>query len=75
MCLPCLPNRRVSPCVLCAFMVGLMRNGGSVYVFFCMLSMVIVLWEVNAILGNGYEIQGQNYVPWLQGSEMPVGFH
>ena len=56
-------------------MVGLMRNGGSVYVFFCMLSMLIVLWEVNAILGNGYEIQGQNYVPWLQGSEMPVGFH
>ena len=37
--------------------------------FFCMVSMVIVLWEVNAILGNGCEIQRQNYVAWLQGSD------
>ena len=44
--------------------------------FFCMvIVLVIVLWEVNAILGNGCEIQRQNYVAWLQGSEMPVGFH
>ena len=42
--------------------------------FFCMMSMVIVLWQVNAILGNG-GIQGQNYVAWFQGSEMLVGFH
>ena len=31
-CLPCLPDR-VSPCVLCPLMIGLMRNGGSVDVF------------------------------------------
>ena len=31
--------------------------------------MVIVLWQVNAILGNGCGIQGQNYV------EMKIGFH
>ena len=29
---------------------------------------------VSAILGNGRGIQGQNYVAWLQGSKMPVGF-
>ena len=41
-----------------------------------MVSMVLVLWEVAAILGNGCGIQGQNYyVVWLQGSKMPVGFH
>ena len=43
--------------------------------FFCMVSMVLVLWEVAAILGNGCGIQGQNYVAWLQGSKIPVGFH
>ena len=37
--------------------------------------MVLVLWAVNAILGNGYGIQGQNYVALLQGSEMTAGFH
>ena len=40
-----------------------------------MKSMVLVLWEVGAILGNGYGIQGQNYVTLLQGSRMPTGFH
>ena len=39
------------------------------------MSMVLVLWAVNAILGNGYGIQGQNYVALLQGSEMTAGFH
>ena len=29
------------------------------------MSMVIVLSEVTAILGNGCGIQGQNYVAWL----------
>ena len=43
--------------------------------FSCMLSMVLVLWEVAAILGNGCGIQGQNYVAFLQGSKMPVWFH
>ena len=51
-----------------------MRNSGSVDIF-CMVSMVMVLCEVNALLGNGCEIQGQNYVAWYQESEMPVGFH
>ena len=40
-----------------------------------MVSIVLVLWEVAAILGNGYGIQGQNYVALLQGKEMPAGFH
>ena len=56
-------------------MIGLMHNGGSVDVFCMVIVLVIVLWEVNAILRNGCEIQRQNYVAWLQGSEMPVGFH
>ena len=40
-----------------------------------MESMVIVLWEVTAILGNGCAIEGQKYVALLQGSEIPVEFH
>ena len=40
-----------------------------------MVIMVLVLWKVAAILGNGCGIQGQNDVKWLQGSKMPVGFH
>ena len=55
-------------------MIGLMRNDDSV-VFFCMVSTVLVLWEVAAVLGNGCGNQGQNYVAWLQGSKMPIGFH
>ena len=43
--------------------------------FFCMVSMVEVLWEVAAIPGNRCGIQGQNYVTWLQGTKMPIGFH
>ena len=31
-------------------------NDGSVDVFSCMVSMVLALWGVGAILGNGYEI-------------------
>ena len=30
--------------------------------------------KVGAILGNGYGIQGQNYVAFLQESGMPGGF-
>ena len=56
-------------------MIGLMRNDGSVDVFLCMVSIVLVLWEVAAILANGCGIQGQNYVAWLQGSKMSVGIH
>ena len=74
MCLPCLPGGRVSPtCVLCPLMIGLICNNGSVDVF-CMVSMVLVLWEIAAILGNGCGIERQNYFPWLQGSKIPVGF-
>ena len=54
-------------------MVGL--NRGSVDVFSRMVSMVLVPWGVGAILGNGYRIQGQNYVTLLQGSEITAGFH
>ena len=36
-----------------------------------MVSMVIVLCEVTAILGNGCEVQGQKYVA----SEIPIEFH
>ena len=28
--------------------------------------LVLLKWEVAAILGNGCGIQGQNYVAWLQ---------
>ena len=30
--------------------------------------------EINIILGNGFEIQEQNYVVWFQGSEMLLEF-
>ena len=43
-------------------MIVLMRNGGSVDVF--LHSMVLVLWQVTAILENGCGIQGQNHVAW-----------
>ena len=39
-----------------------------------MVSMVLVLWEVAAILGNGYGSQGQNYVALPQEREIPAGF-
>ena len=39
-----------------------------------MVSVVIVLSEVTAILEND-GIQGQKYVAWFQGSEIPVEFH
>ena len=35
--------------------------------------LVLLKWEVAAILGNGCGVQGQNYVAWLQGSKMLVG--
>ena len=37
--------------------------------------MVLVLWEVDVILGNGYGIWGQAYVALIQGSEALAGFH
>ena len=50
-------------------------NGGSVDVFCTCYSIALVLWEVGAILGNGYRIQVQNYVTLFVGSEMPAGFN
>ena len=50
-------------------------NDCSVDAFLRMESMALVLWAVGAILGNGYGIQGQNYVALLLGSEMSAGFH
>ena len=35
--------------------------------------LVLLKWEVAAILGNGRGVQGQNYVAWLQESKMLVG--
>ena len=76
MCLPCLPSGRIGPtCVLCPLLFGLILIDGSVIVFFCLVSMVLVLWEVAAILGNSRGIQGQNNIAWPEGSEIPVGFH
>ena len=43
--------------------------------FFYMESMVLLLWGTDAILGNGYEIYGQNFVALLQESEISIGFH
>ena len=40
-----------------------------------MVSVFIVLWEITAILGNGCGRQGQKYVAWRQGIEIPVEFH
>ena len=34
--------------------------------------LVLLKWEIAAILGNGCGVQGQNYVAWLQGSKMLV---
>ena len=38
-----------------------------------MVSMVLVLWRVGAVLGNGYGIQGQNYAVIFSGREMSAG--
>ena len=65
-CLSCLPRRLVSSFVLYPFMIGL--NGVSVDGFLRKVSMVLVLWEVRAILGNGYGIQGENYVALFLGN-------
>ena len=40
-----------------------------------MVSMVLLLWGVDAILWNGCGIEGQNYVVSLQESKMAAGFH
>ena len=61
MCLPCLPGGGwASPCVL-------LLTFFSWWVWF-------YLWSVDAILGNGCGIEGQNYVVLLQGGTMYAGF-
>ena len=39
-----------------------------------MVGMALVQWRVGAIEENGYVTQGQNYVAFLQGSEMTAEF-
>ena len=34
--------------------------------------LVLLKWEVAAILGNVCGVQGQNYVAWLQGNKVSV---
>ena len=36
----------------------------------CSEKLVVVLWRIGTILGNGYGVQGQNYVALYQGSKM-----
>ena len=52
-------------------MIGLM----VVLLAFFAHGVILVLWGVGAILGNGYGIQRQNYVALLLGSEISAGFH
>ena len=40
--------------------------------FFCIVSMVLVLWGVTVFLENECGIQELNYVAWLQGSKIRV---
>ena len=49
-------------------------NAGSVDVFLT-YGMVLVLWGVGPILGNGNGIWGQNHFALLQGSEISAELH
>ena len=40
-----------------------------------MVSMALVLWGVSDILGNRYEIQGQNFAALLLGSDISTRFY
>ena len=55
-------------CLLVTCVCSVYLVEGLVIVF-----LVLLKWEVAAILGNGCGVQGQNYVAWLQGSKMLVG--
>ena len=61
-----------SPCALRPSMIGLMV---VLLTFFWMVSMVLLLWGVGAILGDGNGVQVQNYIALLQRSEMSAGSH
>ena len=53
-----------------------MCNSGSVWPLFAWYGEYDFSYmEFAAIAGNGCEIQVQNYVAWLQVSDIPVGFH
>ena len=43
--------------------------------FLRMVSMVLVIWRVGAILGNGCGTQGQNYVALFAKSKNSAVFH
>ena len=49
-------------------------SGGSVDFFFCMVSVVLLLWGVDAFLGNGYEIQGQDLLYYFREVKCQQGF-
>ena len=51
-----------------------MWNGGAAGILFAWYGFSPPQ-EFAAILGKGCEIQGQNYIAWLQGSKMLVGFY
>ena len=62
----------LSPCVLQPLMIELMV---VLFMFFWMVSMVLLLRWVDAILRNRCWIEGQNYLISPQESEMAAGCH
>ena len=55
-------------------MIELMYNRGAADILFAWYGFSPPP-EVAANLGNGYGIQGQNYIAWLQASKMLVEFY
>ena len=50
-------------------------SGGCLDVFQHMVSIMSVLWEVGAFLGDGHGIAGENYVVLLTGNKMSAWYH
>ena len=72
MCLPCLPGGGLaSPCVLWPLVIGLMV---VLLTLFFSWWVWFYLWSVDAILGNGCGVEGQNYVVLLQGCTVYAEF-
>ena len=71
-CLPCPPSGRVSPCIPCPLIIGLMV---VLLTFFGCDEYGFSTVGVGVILGNRWWIQEQNYVELLQGSGMTAGCH
>ena len=68
-CLPCPPSRRVSLCVLSPRVIGLTV---VLLTFFWNGECGFSTAGVGVTQGNRCGIQGQNYVPSLQGSKVTV---